>query len=172
MGQGVDKDLEEAVRYYRMAASQSHPSALYNFGRCLEYGKGIGHDFDRAAKYYRLGAELGNSAAQNSFGMFLERGIGVQQNLALAAQYYRRASDMHFPDFMQSADNRNLAARELPSQPSRPKTVNLPSVILVREIRVVVKLELELHTGENGRNCPVIAHRESERASISNALNI
>jgi TPR repeat protein len=81
-----------------MAASQSHPSALYNLGRCFEYGKGVRQDFDRAVTYYRLGAELGDSAAQNSFGIFLERGIGIQPNLALAAQYYKLAAAQGHPD--------------------------------------------------------------------------
>jgi hypothetical protein len=50
-GQGVDTDIGRAVLYYRKAASQSHPHALYNFGRCLEYGKEIGQNLIRAMKW-------------------------------------------------------------------------------------------------------------------------
>jgi hypothetical protein len=97
-GEGVDRDVEKAVRYYRRAALESNADGMYNFGRCLEYGQGIERDLYRAAKYYRLSSDKGNAAAENSFGTFLECGICVHKNITLAAQYYQRAAQQGHPD--------------------------------------------------------------------------
>jgi TPR repeat protein len=97
-GEGVDKDIEEAVVYYRKSADEFHRSGLYNLGRCVEYGKGTAQDFIYAAKCYRLAADMENPMAENSFGVCLERGIGVFSNPPLAARYYQRAAAHGDPD--------------------------------------------------------------------------
>jgi TPR repeat protein len=87
-GEGIDKDIDRAVRYY----------PKFNFGRCLKYGKGIEQDLIWAAKYYRMSAELNEPSAENSFGICLERGTGVHSNLIHGARYYKRAAEHGDPD--------------------------------------------------------------------------
>jgi TPR repeat protein len=40
-GEGLEADIKQAVWYYRRTAGQSHPAAMYNFRRCLEYHRAI-----------------------------------------------------------------------------------------------------------------------------------
>jgi TPR repeat protein len=87
-GEVVDQSIELTVHLCREAASQLHPSGLYNFGRYFECGLGIERDSVRAAKYYHKAAELGKLCAQNSFAICLKRGTGIRSNQALAAHCF------------------------------------------------------------------------------------
>jgi TPR repeat protein len=54
LGEGVDPNLELAAKYYSQAASEFHPSGLYNIGRCFEYGIGIERDLVQAGHIIEL----------------------------------------------------------------------------------------------------------------------
>lgn len=45
IGEGVDQDLMEAVRWFRLAAEQRLPAALYSLGVCYEMGEGVAQDY-------------------------------------------------------------------------------------------------------------------------------
>lgn len=53
----VPQDLREAMRWYRKAAEQGHPTAQLNLGALYENGEGgIPHDVVRAHMWYSLAA--------------------------------------------------------------------------------------------------------------------
>jgi hypothetical protein len=56
-GNGVTKDLSEAVRYYRLAAEQGRSDAQYNLGMHYETGYGVEKDPAEAAKWYEMANE-------------------------------------------------------------------------------------------------------------------
>ena len=58
-GQGVPKDYDEAVKWYRLAAAQGYASAQNNLGWMYEHGLGVPKDYDEAIKWYRLAAAQG-----------------------------------------------------------------------------------------------------------------
>ena len=60
------ENLEEAVRYFRMAASQGHADAQNNLGICYQDGEGVTKNLNEAAYYYSLAAEQGNKIAKSS----------------------------------------------------------------------------------------------------------
>jgi tetratricopeptide (TPR) repeat protein len=96
-GEGVEKDMAEAVKWYRRAAEKSKlhaadPAAQNNLGECYRMGEGVGQDYAEAVKWYRLAAENGHARAQNNLGKCYENGTGVEQDYAEAARWYRRAS--------------------------------------------------------------------------------
>ena len=53
---GVEKDEEEAVKWYRKAAKQDDPESLYRLGLCYEKGIGVKADRAEAIKWYRKAA--------------------------------------------------------------------------------------------------------------------
>jgi len=79
-GDGVKKDLTEAVKWYRKAADQGDFIAQYNLGICYDNGDGVKKDLTEAFKWYRKAAEQGYSKAQHNLGICYYNGDGVIQN--------------------------------------------------------------------------------------------
>ena len=63
-GQGVEKNLSEAVKLYTQAAEKGHAGAMYNLGWCHENGKGgLSVDLSEARRYYQMAADKGQRYA-------------------------------------------------------------------------------------------------------------
>ena len=64
-GQGVDRDLEEAFKWYSRAAEQGDKLAQYFLGDRYYYGRTVPVDFPEAFKWYSRSAEQGYDLAQS-----------------------------------------------------------------------------------------------------------
>lgn len=62
-GNGVEQDLDQALRWYRRAADQGHPPALFKLGQLHEQGAGVRRDPHEALRWYKAAAELDNREA-------------------------------------------------------------------------------------------------------------
>ena len=61
----VQKDLEMATHYYRLAAERSaSPRANYNLGFMYQYGLGVKQDFHLAKRHYDLAASISSHEAE------------------------------------------------------------------------------------------------------------
>jgi len=92
-GNGVGRDRQAAMDWYRKAAEQGHPSAQVNLGYLIEHppaGKG---DPAEASRWYRRAAESGDARAQFNIGNLYRKGEGLPRNDAEAAAWYRKAAD-------------------------------------------------------------------------------
>lgn len=88
-----NKDEQEAVRFFRMAAVQGHAHAQGYLGMCYAKGTGVAKNEQEAARYYGLAADQGHVAAQRVLGACYQKGIGVDKNMQEAARYYKLAAD-------------------------------------------------------------------------------
>lgn len=93
LGQGVNCDKEEAVRWLSKAAEQNNPEAIYQLGRCAEDGNGMARSETKAAQYYRSAAQLGYAKAQYAYGMCLLGAIGCKRDLTEAAKWMKQATN-------------------------------------------------------------------------------
>jgi hypothetical protein len=91
-GKGTEKDLEQAVTWYRKAALQGSAYGQYNLGDMYEHGKGVKKDLQRAARWYRKAAEQGDSSAQYRLAIAYEEGKGTKKDLDEAVAWYRKAA--------------------------------------------------------------------------------
>ncbi|WP_010301763.1 Sel1-like repeat-containing protein kinase family protein [Candidatus Odyssella thessalonicensis] len=57
-GRGVDKDLEEASKWYKLAERGCPAHALYSLGRMYEYGLNVDLNLGTAIEWYKKAAEL------------------------------------------------------------------------------------------------------------------
>ena len=89
-GQGVPRDMTQAVKWYGRAADDDDPSAQYNLGALFENGQGVRQDLSEAAKWYRKAADHGSTPAQRTVGEFLQKGRGVSADAREAARWYQR----------------------------------------------------------------------------------
>jgi TPR repeat protein len=85
--------LNEAAKYYKLAADQNYAVAQFNSLVCLEHGQGVEVDFKAAAKYFTSVADQNIVPAQFKYASSLQEGRGTAVDLLRSAQYHRRAAD-------------------------------------------------------------------------------
>ena len=95
-GIGVEKDLNETVRWWRKAAEQGYADAQCNLGYCYESGNGVEKDLNEAVKWYRKAAEQGQARAQCNLGYCYECGKGLEKDLNEAVKWYRKAAEQGY----------------------------------------------------------------------------
>ena len=73
-GLGVERDLKEAVKWYRKAAEQGYARGQTSLGLMYEYGKGVSKDYKQALIWYRKAAEQG---AANAISALKRLGVDI-----------------------------------------------------------------------------------------------
>ena len=96
-GWGVERNYEEALRWYQKAVSQGHAKAQTNLGDLYADGNGVEQDNAKAASLYLLAAKQGNANAQVRLGALYDKGVGVQRDYSTAARWYRKAAEQGHP---------------------------------------------------------------------------
>ena len=111
-GDGVDRDDEEAVRLWRLAAEQGHVDAQARLGSWYAepVNGGWSRDAAEAVRWYRLAAEQGHVGAQYTLGSIYYFGDDVDEDHAEAVRWYRLAAEQAEQD---DADLWRLIAHRL-----------------------------------------------------------
>jgi TPR repeat protein len=79
-GEGVAKDLGQAVKWYTEAATRGNRGAQYSLGGMYEDGDGVPKNVPKAAQLYEASARQGMPEAQFALGLSYEFGEGVPRN--------------------------------------------------------------------------------------------
>ena len=79
-GEGVPKDLGQAVKWYTEAAMRGNRGAQYSLGGMYEEGEGVAKNVPKAAQLYEASARQGMPEAQFALGLSYEFGEGVARN--------------------------------------------------------------------------------------------
>lgn len=97
-GFGVKPDMQQAVDWYRRAASQGLAPALYRLGSLLEHGRGATQDKPTAAALYEKAAEKGNTKAMYNLGVLHAQGALGEPNFKMAAKWFEKAAQAGIKD--------------------------------------------------------------------------
>ena len=97
-GQGVVQNYQEAVKWYRLAATQGDADAQNNLGMMYYDGRGVAQNYQEALKWFRLAVAQGQRNAQTSLGWMYDEGIGVNQNYQEALKWYRLGAAQGFAE--------------------------------------------------------------------------
>jgi TPR repeat protein len=108
-GEGVQRDMAEALRWYRMAAMQGSAESQALLGFAYLKGDGVSRDAIEAGSWLLKAATQGDSFSQYILGQMYERGDGVPKDLSAAAYWYGQAAKQG--EEGASADARRLSAR-------------------------------------------------------------
>src|SRR4030065_731135 len=79
-GDGVQKNAEEAAKWYRKAADQGVPDAQFTLGKMYRTGEGVPQDNAEAAKWYRKAADQGVADVPAGLGLMYANGQGVTRD--------------------------------------------------------------------------------------------
>ena len=112
-GQGVKRDYEKAMKWYRLAAAQGYAVAQYNLGNVYRDGEGVGQDYAEAVKWFRLAAAQGLALAQYNLGFRYVNGQGVAKDNIRAHMWFNLSAISGVAD---AAANRDLIAKRMTPQ--------------------------------------------------------
>jgi TPR repeat protein len=88
-GVGVKVDLEDAVRYLKLAADQGHPGGLLAYGMALIKGRGVERNVEEGIRCLGLAAKEGDLEANYHLGIAM-----IDRNdIEAGCSYMRVAAD-------------------------------------------------------------------------------
>lgn len=96
-GDGVTRDMGEAVRWFKRAAEDDLPEAQHWLGMMYAKGRGVDLDHARAAGWFELAAKQDLPEAQHALGTMLLKGQGVARDDAKAARWLLKAAELGLP---------------------------------------------------------------------------
>lgn len=91
-GQNMQKNMEEAVRLYELAALEGLAIAQFHLGRLHESGTDVAQDMELAIHLYTIAAGKGLAIAQYHLGTLYQEGKGVPQSRRRAVELYQQAA--------------------------------------------------------------------------------
>jgi hypothetical protein len=91
-GKGIEKNLGQAVRWYRAAAEQNHPRAEENLGTMYQFGRGVAKSCKAAVEWYARGALQNDHGNLYSLARMYHYGFGVKEDRAKAHALYRHSA--------------------------------------------------------------------------------
>jgi TPR repeat protein len=90
---GVERDCDQAFKWFTRAAGGGCPQAMYHLGLCNAEGYGVARNPAAAYSWYRKSAERGDEDAAFRTGECLEKGFGVRADPAEARRWYGLAAE-------------------------------------------------------------------------------
>ena len=98
LGEGTQKDLTEATRWFQAAAEQGHPWAMDECGKCFEDGEGVAQDFSKAKSWYERSIALQQPQGYYRLGNMYFKARGVPQNAKEGFRLMHIAAKMGYGD--------------------------------------------------------------------------
>lgn len=96
LGKGVEKDFQEAYKWFRKADQADCYDANCNLGRCHYLGEGTKQNSKKAFTCFKLASNL--TEAQYNLGVCYYLGTGVQQNFSEAFKCFQLAPERGLPE--------------------------------------------------------------------------
>lgn len=93
-GDGVEKDIDKAVKWYRLSAAQGYARAQRNLGHRYCLGEGVQQDYLEAIRWYKLAAEQKDSAAMAELGTMYSEGVGVPRDYQEAFRWLKLGAEL------------------------------------------------------------------------------
>ena len=91
-GDGVAKDINQAVYWYRKSAENGNMYGQANLGYWYYQGQGVAKDDNQAFYWNKKAADQGLARAQTWIGYFYEKGIGIEKNYTEMLNWYIKAA--------------------------------------------------------------------------------
>jgi len=94
MGQGMEKNEAEALKWYQKSAESGNHYAQANLGLFFQTGGcGVKEDIAKAIEWYGKAAKQGNPNAQYYLATIYENGNGVAKDMKKAVELYGKAAN-------------------------------------------------------------------------------
>ena len=96
-GLGVEKNIYQAVYWYKKSAEQGDDVAQCNLGSCYKNGVGVDKDYNEAFYWFKKSADQGNSRAQFYVGYYYANGLGyLEKDYSKAVYWYKKSAEQGY----------------------------------------------------------------------------
>lgn len=92
-GHGVNRDYQEAARWFREAINHDYIDAVHNLGVMLYQGLGADRDYEAALRYFKVASDHGHAESACHIGMMYEYGQSLDQSYPSAVEWYLLAAN-------------------------------------------------------------------------------
>jgi TPR repeat protein len=92
-GEGIPRDFQEALSWFRKAADQGVARAMTCAAMILHENRGVKPNLAEAVGFYTRAAELGDAEAQVRLGVMYDKGLGVPKDHLAARGWLQKAAD-------------------------------------------------------------------------------
>lgn len=92
-GWGVEKDLPQALTWYKKAANHEQKSAYNAIGNFYRLGWSVKQDDNEAFKWFKKGVEASDAQAMLNLGNCYYFGMGTEKNVDKAVELWQQAAD-------------------------------------------------------------------------------
>ncbi|PRC91815.1 tetratricopeptide repeat protein [Solimicrobium silvestre] len=107
LGKGAPKDIDNAKKYYKMAAEQGNAEAQNSLGSVLQSEK----HFADAMPWYEKASAQGHAQATNNLAYLYDLGLGVSQDRHKGFELYSRAAELGWAESMWNIANMYMAGQ-------------------------------------------------------------
>ncbi|MGI9401525.1 MAG: peptidoglycan-binding protein [Rhizobiaceae bacterium] len=98
-GDGIDRDLAEASKWYELSATAGYAPGQYRYANFLEKGHGGNTDITGAAKWYEEAAKNGNALAMHNLAVLYTSGlVDGTPNMKKAIDWFEKAAALGVKD--------------------------------------------------------------------------
>ena len=73
-------DIQEVIKYFKMAIEKGNTESIYNLARMYNKGQRIPVDKNEAARYFKMAADKGNKDAKNKYKELQNDGYGISND--------------------------------------------------------------------------------------------
>ncbi|MDP6399316.1 MAG: SH3 domain-containing protein [Arenicellales bacterium] len=129
-GNGVSKNLDEALAWFRKAANSGHPTAMFNLGVAYWQGRGLTKNFSQAVDWWERAAESGDVASQYNLGLAYYLGKGAEKDIDKARNWLARASEQGHADanrVLGIIGEKDIATQSAPTTPATTASSTTPA---------------------------------------------
>lgn len=95
-GMGVDKDINEAKKWWLKSVELKSGDAMNNIGLLHRSGLGLRQNFRLAMRWFKRGAELKDAYCMYNIGEMYEMGQGMASDLQAAQNWYKRSAKLGY----------------------------------------------------------------------------
>ena len=97
-GIGVEKNFEEAVKWYRKSAEQGTAEGQWRLGQCYRYARGVQRNIREALFWYKKAAEQGHEKAADVYSLLKDSNyeIYIDGCKLLENKEYKEAYDVFY----------------------------------------------------------------------------
>lgn len=116
-GQGVPKNDQKALYWFRKAAEQGHADAEFQLGDKYFVGDTVAKDDFQALYWFRKAAEQGQADAEYNIGVMYNWGAAVTKDDAQAVIWWRKAAELGQADAKAKLNELSVHTTEAYSKP-------------------------------------------------------
>jgi len=104
LGQGVERNSQDGLRWYRLAADQGNHVAQFTVGYWYEKGRHLVQNYSEALRWYKLASLQGEAGAQHNLAMMYGEGRGVGPDIIQAHKWFNIAATQGDNDSVRGRD--------------------------------------------------------------------